>query len=169
MKRRLYFLLPDVDSASSVVNELLLARVSDRQIHVLANEKVDLANLPRATIWQRSDIIHGLEIGLIFGGLSGALFGGLLTMVSTSSIGPVGLILATTIGGTVIGTWSSGMVAASLRNTRLKNFERSLADGQILLMVDVAKEQVLEVQRMIESHHPKAHAEGTEPTIPAFP
>ena len=38
MKRRLYFLLPDHETSSKVVDELLLARIPERDIHVVARE-----------------------------------------------------------------------------------------------------------------------------------
>ena len=36
--RRLYFLLPDLDVAHKVVDELLLARIEERHIHVIAKD-----------------------------------------------------------------------------------------------------------------------------------
>ena len=46
--RRLYFLVPDVNSASSIVDELLLARIEERRIHIAARDHHPLqeANLP---------------------------------------------------------------------------------------------------------------------------
>ncbi|HET9023545.1 MAG TPA: DUF1269 domain-containing protein, partial [Burkholderiaceae bacterium] len=44
--RRIYFLLPDVASARAIVNELLLARIEERRIHVLAREGTPLEDLP---------------------------------------------------------------------------------------------------------------------------
>ena len=34
--RRLYFLIPTVDSAKNIVDELLLARIEQRHIHIAA-------------------------------------------------------------------------------------------------------------------------------------
>ena len=42
MRRRLYFLLPDVSSARQVVDDLLLARIEARRIHVLGRRDMDL-------------------------------------------------------------------------------------------------------------------------------
>ena len=36
--RRLYFLVPTIDSASQIVDELLLARVDERHIHIAAKD-----------------------------------------------------------------------------------------------------------------------------------
>jgi hypothetical protein len=54
-------------------------------------------------------------------------------------------------------------------NTRLTRFRRDLKKGLILLMVDVPKERVAEINEMMQAHHPRAGNRGVEPSIPAFP
>ena len=71
MRRRLYFLLPDLDTARKVVDELLLARIEERHIHVLAKEDTELQDLPKATLFQKSDFVHAVERGLALGGGTG--------------------------------------------------------------------------------------------------
>ena len=44
--RRIYFLLPDVEVARKVVDELLLARIADDNIHVIAKEGTAMKDLP---------------------------------------------------------------------------------------------------------------------------
>ena len=63
MRRRLYFLLPSVDSARRVANDLLLARVEDRYMRFLARRGTDLGDLHEASYAQKSDIVHGAEPG----------------------------------------------------------------------------------------------------------
>ena len=50
--RRLYFLIPGVDSAKKIVDELLLARIEERHIHIAAADHHALteANLPEANL-----------------------------------------------------------------------------------------------------------------------
>ena len=66
--RRLYFLLPDVDRARAVVEDLLLKRVEERHIHLLARRGTPLEDLPQATIAQRTDLVPALERGVTIGG-----------------------------------------------------------------------------------------------------
>ena len=73
--RRIYFLLPEVASARAIVDELLLARVEERHIHIVAREDTPLEDLPEAGVAQRSDLIPAIEKGLAAGGLSGLLAG----------------------------------------------------------------------------------------------
>ena len=58
--RRIYFLLPNVQSAKGIVDELLLKRIEWRHIHVLAHPGVRLEDLPQATLAQRSDLLPAL-------------------------------------------------------------------------------------------------------------
>lgn len=168
MRRRLYFLLPSVDSTRQIVNELLLARIDENHIHVMARDDVPLDDLPQATLLQRSDLVHGVELGLIVGGVTGAVAGAIASLLPTTGMMSGGVILVCAIAGAVVGAWASGMISTDVRNTRLRNFEPALERGEVLLMVDTPKERVDMIRALVRTHH-EAHAEGTEPTIPAFP
>ncbi len=170
MLRRLYFLLPDIDTARQVERELLLARIDDRRMHFLAGDDVDLGSLPEASLAQKSDYVHGMGVGLISGAVSGALIGllaaGLYLGFTTAGITIAGLLLIT---GAAFGVWVAGMVGASVPNSRLKAFDPALAHGQILLMVDLPLHRINEVKTLIKKHHPEAEDHGLEPNVPAFP
>lgn len=168
MRRRLYFLLPTVESARQIVNELLLARIDESHIHVLARDDIPLDDLPQATLLQRSDLVHGVEVGLIVGGITGAVAGVIASLLPATGVMTGGVILVCAIAGSVIGAWASGMISTDVRNTRLRNFEPALARGEVLLMVDTPKERMEMIRELVRAHH-EAHAEGSEPTIPAFP
>ena len=73
--RRLYFLLPDLATARTVVDELLLARIEERHIHVIAKEGCTLEDLPEASLLQKSDFVPAVERGIALGGATGALAG----------------------------------------------------------------------------------------------
>ena len=40
--RRLYFLVPDIEHTRTIVDELLLARVDEKHIHIVAKEGTPL-------------------------------------------------------------------------------------------------------------------------------
>ena len=48
--RRLYFLVPNVESAKKINDELLLARVEERHIHIIAKEGTPMEDLPEASL-----------------------------------------------------------------------------------------------------------------------
>lgn len=168
MRRRLYFLLPSVDDAKKVVDRLLLARIDESHIHTLAKEGICLEGLPEANMLQKSDFIHGVELGLIVGGATGALAGVIAALFPFEGIVTGALILACSLSGALIGAWASGMIGSDVRNTRLRAFESAMDTGQILLMVDVPKPRVAEIAGLLRMHS-EVQMEGKEPTIPAFP
>lgn len=168
--RRLYFLVPDLDSAKKIVDELLLARVEERHIHVIAKEGTPLENLPEASFLQKTDFVPALERGLAVGGATGVLAG--LVAMTFPPAGLVlggGALLSVALAGAGFGAWLSSMIGASVPNSRLKQFEDAIEQGEILFLVDVPKSRVEEIDEMVKRHHPEAEIEGTEPTIPPSP
>ena len=170
--RRLYFLIPDVDSAKTIVDELLLARVEERHMHIAAADHHALteANLPEANLLQESDFIPAVERGLAIGGATGILAG--IAAVALPGVGLVlggGAILGIGLAGAGVGAWLSSMIGISVPSARLTDFEEAIKAGSLLMMVDVPKTRVEEITALIKQHHPEAEIEGTEPVIPAFP
>ena len=170
--RRLYFLIPTVDSAKTIVDELLLARVEQRHMHIAAADHHALteANLPEANLLQESDFIPAVERGLAIGGATGILAG--IAAVALPGVGLVlggGAILGIGLAGAGVGAWLSSMIGISVPSSRLTEFEDAIKEGSLLMMVDVPKTRVEEITALIKQHHPEAEIEGTEPVIPAFP
>ena len=170
--RRLYFLIPSVDSAKTIVDELLLARVEQRHMHIAAADHHALteANLPEANLLQESDFIPAVERGLAIGGATGILAG--IAAVALPGVGLVlggGAILGIGLAGAGVGAWLSSMIGISVPSSRLTEFEDAIKEGSLLMMVDVPKTRVEEITALIKQHHPEAEIEGTEPVIPAFP
>ncbi|ABA59154.1 conserved hypothetical protein [Nitrosococcus oceani ATCC 19707] len=168
--RRLYFLIPDVKSAEEIVKELLLARVEARHIYIVAKEGTPMGDLPEAGLAQRSDFIPSLERGVAVGGATGALAG--IAAVTFPPAGVVlggGAILATALAGAGIGGWASSMIGVGGTNSQIEQFEEAIKGGELLMMVDVPKDRVDEIDELVKKHHPEAEISGTEPTIPPFP
>lgn len=170
MRRRLYFMVPDVTSARQIRDELLLARIEDTHIHVMARDGVTLAGLHEASILQKTDFVHGAETGLAVGGGIGIIAGLVAVFFPPAGIDlELVTILLTALIGAAFGAWVASMVASSIPNSRLRSFESAIAAGHILLMVDTPSGRVDEIRKLIASHHPEAMGSGIEPTIPAFP
>jgi hypothetical protein len=167
--RRIYFLAPNIEISKKIVDELLLARIEERHIHVLAKRGTPMENLPEATYLQKTDFIPALEQGLALGGLTGILAGLVAMALPGGLVLAGGALLATTLAGAGIGAWISSMVGSSIGNRRIQQFEEAIEKGAFLMMVDVPKDRVEEIEAIIKKHHPDAECEGTEPTIPPFP
>ncbi len=170
MKRRIYWLLPDLASARRAMHDLLRARVDVAHLHFAGSEGTDMAGLHAANVWQTSDLVHAAKTGWVLGTACGVVIG-LVAALAFPVFGDdpewaVAGVLAL-LGG-VVGAWSASMVGVSIPSPRLERFESAIAQGQILLMVDLPPSRVREVEAMLDATHPEARFEGEEPLIPAI-
>ena len=169
MRKRIYWLLPDLSSAQRTMNELLLARVSDRYIHFVAADGADMTGLHAGNILQTSDLVESAQTGLLIGAGIGAAGGVAAAYELASTAAPAAVVIALAGIGAVLGTWASSMIGSSTPSRRLKRFEQAMCCGQYLLMVDVPRSRITEIEALLEATHPEAHFEGLEPNVPAFP
>ena len=167
---RLYFLMPDITVTHRLVNELLLSHVEERHIHVIAKEGTPMEELPEASLLQKSDFIPAIERGLTLGAISGVLVG--LVAMAFPPAGLVvggGAVSAIVAAGAGVGGWLSSMVGVSVPSTRLKKFEGAINAGEVLVLIDVKRDRVDEIEELVKQHHPEADIEGAEPKLPTFP
>jgi hypothetical protein len=172
MSRRLYFILPDVETSRKVEQELLLARIEDKRMHFLAKRGTDMKDLPEATHLQKTDLLRGIYVGLFAGALTG-LLGGLYIYFTPDTVGmqvqPFVIFICAVVAA-IIGAWISGpLIGGSTPNARLKEYQQELHDGHILLIIDVPSKRVDDVRTIIKQAHPQAEDRGTDPNMPAFP
>jgi hypothetical protein len=170
MRRRLYYVMPDLPNARKMMDDLLLARIEERHIHFLAKRGTSMDGLHEANVLQKSDIVHGAQLGTAMGAVFGCIAGTLLIWFPpTEGIPQVLAVLLATAAGGAFGGWASSMAAASIPNSRLKRFATAIDEGKILLMVDVPEHRVEQINALLHRIHPEATDEGAEPNIPAFP
>jgi tetrahydromethanopterin S-methyltransferase subunit G len=167
MNRRLYFMLPDVDSAHAMMDEMLLARVNADHVHFLAKEGTDLGDLPEATVSERTDMIDGWEIGMGLGALLGLVVGLLATWIPPwpfdNAFPRVGIVICILIGLAAGGLWTA-IVASAIPNVRLQRFLPAIERGRILMMVLVPFHRAQQIRELVMRRHPEAHYSGTWPT-----
>lgn len=170
MRRRLYFVLPDIESARGMLNEMLLARIEIKHIHFLARRGTLPEDLPEANVLQKTDIVHGAQLGMVIGGVAGTVGGLLVVLFPPAGVSlELVTVLVAALLGALFGTWVSSMAASSVPNSKLKPFHRDIEEGKVLMMVDVPMRRVQEISELVARRHPEAVPGGFEPTIPAFP
>jgi hypothetical protein len=168
--RRIYFLVPDIDVTKRIVDELLLARIEEKHIHVIAKRGTPLEELPEASLLQKSDFIPAVQEGLAVGGTTGALAGLVaVALPPASTVIAGGVLLAGALAGAGVGAWLGGMVGMNIGNRRTKEFEDAIEAGHFLVLVDVSADRVDEIEESIKQHLPEVEVEKTEPKVPAFP
>lgn len=170
MRRRMYYVMPDLASARRTMDDLLLARVEERHIHFLAKHGTSMDGLHEANVLQTTDLVHGAQLGLVIGAVLGCAGGGLLVLLGLAmEQWQIAVVAGATILGALFGAWVSSMVGSAVPNSRLKSFEGLIEDGQILLMLDVPERKLEAIKVVLDERHPEAQDRGVEPHIPVFP
>lgn len=168
--RRIYFLVPDITATKRIVNELLLARIEEKHIHVIAKRGTPLEDLPEASLLQKSDFVPAVQQGLALGGSTGVLAGLVaVALPPASTVVAGGILLASALAGAGVGAWVSGLVGMSIGNRRIKEFEDAIEAGHFLVLADVSSDRVEEIEERVKQHLPEVEIESTEPKVPAFP
>ncbi len=170
MLRRIYYMLPNVPAARALLDELLLARVEEKRMHFLAKEGTLSNDMPSANFLQKTDIVHGAQLGLMIGGATGMIIGTLLVMFPPEglTIQTMAILLAG-LGGALFGAWASGLNGAAVPNSRLAMFAERIERGEVLLILDLPVWKIQEVEDLVAARHPEIRFGGQEPSMPAFP
>jgi len=166
MKRRLYFLFSDTGQARTAVADLAGLGVDPGHMHVLARPGVDLSGLPPATERQRRDMLKRLEMTIWNGNLAlfGIAFVGLFLAAVFGSV--IGMVLAVAV---MFASFVSGaLFVLRLPTIHLDEFHEAIRHGELLLMVDVSRDCVEDVEELMRRRHPEAVTGGSVWTPDAF-
>jgi hypothetical protein len=170
MRRRIYYVMPTLESARKIMDDLLLARIEERHIHFIARRGTPMDGLHEANVLQKTDIVHGAQLGMIVGAALGCIAGVILVFYPpVEGMSKVLAVVIASAAGAVFGMWASSMAAASIPNTHLRKYEADIEAGKILLMVDVPHHKVDQIHDLLAKIHPEAAGGDIDPVIPAFP
>lgn len=164
--RRLYFIVPDESRAINVVSDLEAAGVDRQHIHAIAGKGAAMEKLPAASERQRHDTGWHLQRTLWTGNLAlfavaaAALIVSLLRDSAASAFLSIAVMMLSFIAGFLFAT--------RVPDTHLDEFRGVLAHPEVLLMVDVPKNRLAEIEELISRRHPEATAGGTGWTIEAL-
>ena len=170
MRRRLYYLLPDVPSARALLDELLLARIEERHIRFLARDGALPDDMPGCGVLLKTDLVHGAQLGALIGGIVGLAAGILLVLMPPDGLTMrTAAILLLALGGALFGAWASGMNGCAIPNRKLEQYKDAIDGGQVLMVLDVPVRRVRQIEDMIAVRHPDYRFGGAEPPLVAFP
>ncbi len=163
--RRIYFLAPNIEVTHKIVDELRKLGLEDRHIHVLAKRDTPLEDLPEANEFQKTDFIPAIERGAALGASTG-LLAGLISLRCAGYAIAGGPVLGILFFGATIGAMMRGLAGLQVGNSKIKKYEEAIERGALLVMIDIARERIEEISKMITKHHPAAEFEGIEPLLP---
>jgi hypothetical protein len=161
--RRLYFVLPNADSAKAMLKEMLQAHVD--KIQFLGKRGVLPPELPKASVAQENDITHAAKRGILTGGLIGVICGELAVLFPPDDLifEPITVPLIALLGA-IIGMWVACMAGHVVPNTKFEVFQPEIEQGKVLMIVDVSPLQVEEVSARA-SRNPKAVLRDLDETM----
>ena len=161
--QRIYFLVPDIETSRAIVAELKKADVEEKHVHLVAAEGVSLEDLPEASLLQKTDFLAALERGVPLGAATGLLAGLVALAVPGGVAIGGGALLACMAAGAGVGSWMGSMAALSIPNSRHRDFQQAIERGEFLMLIDVPKDRVIEIENLVMTHHPNAELEKVEP------
>ena len=164
MRRRLYFVLPNIKSAHTIMDELLLDRIDETHIHFHADKNQLLGDLPTASAIEKSDVVYSAMAGFLFGAMFG-LLGGVLAYMVPWWFGEVSLMVipyCMVLGAIACAAWAAA-VATSAPSYRIKVHENEIEQGNILMIISVPLRRLKEIRNRLVSKHPEATYSGVWP------
>ena len=165
MNQRLFFLFPDREHALGLVNELAEQGFDPGQMHTLPGKGRSAEGLPVSNAHQRGDFAGRLEFWAWRSNL--ALFFTAAAALAIMILMQAGLWLLLPLA-VMITTFLLGERFAHLPNVHLDEFRDALKHGEILLMIDLPKERVEEMEHRVQRRHPEAIAGGASWNMPAL-
>jgi len=154
--RSLYFLFHDERNVRQVINELEKDMgLDDFQLHAITNEGHTLMEMPGATVHKKSTAAIRMEKILWYVTIAIftlALIALALTLLAAS------WYWAIFFGVLVVGAQASGLLFGHrIPNAQLDRFRTGLEMGDIVLQVDVPRNQIKSVKAFMASHHPDSY------------
>jgi hypothetical protein len=165
---RHYYIVDDLDELKTVAQELRSQGIATPQIHVLSKHDPELAHhhLYEVEEQLKRGIINSANIGAVVGVLvaSGLLFIAYLLAWQDGPTGGMSIIFLSLL---VLGfcIWESDTIAIQLPNINVKQFQRLLYSGKLILFVDADLKQELTIAKVIDSH-PHITAAGLAEATP---
>ena len=164
MLRRLFFLFPDEKHAQRVVDQLVNNKIPKRRIYAITHNK--FTTLPKATERQKRDSAFRLEsfiwnMNLVIFAIA------LIMLVVSLATGEI--IWSAVAFSVMLVTFIAGeQFIVHVPNVHLTEFTDALSHGDILLMVDVPKNRVAEIEHFVHHRYPEAVVGGVGWSIDAF-
>lgn len=157
MKRRLYFLFPNEVHAQQAIDALQRdTDIEPDQIHVIADYETRAIRHPHTRLFndreaQMESRLWNANLALFFVALA------LFIIALTSDIpmlAGAGIVV-------MFATFLAGlMFTTRIPNAHLSQFRQALSHREILVMLDLPRQQVREIEHYVHHHYPDAETGG---------
>lgn len=153
--KRLVYAFDSALEARRAVDLLLHDGITENHLAVLARGDIPLGEIERYREVSQ-DVEPAMARGLVSGGAVGLAAGCVALLFPSLGVGlSVTDVLWTTLGGALIGAWSSALIGASVPNKVERTFEHEFVEGNVLLRVDARKDEVDHISAVLGDAFPQ--------------
>jgi len=158
MWRRIYFSFPTAEQARRVVAELATNGVKQDRMHTIARPDVEIAGLPVANDAQRGDRVWFWERVFWYGNLAyfAVALGVAAAALYLGSPGWAIIASVAAIAAVILGQ----RFAVKVPHVHLSEMRVPITHGEVILLVDVPRTRVHEIEHLVSRHHPEAGVGG---------
>lgn len=152
--KRLYFLAPDLACASSTVQDLKINGVEDKNIHILSTNPsaVEAHDMHALNAVKSTDALHMMKQGATAGLLCGLA---VILLPGGIVVGAAALLEAGVIGAG-LGAATCSLIGLGRSDPSLERYEQEIANGKLLLLVDIPSDEQEHIVGLIKNSHPEA-------------
>lgn len=161
--KRLYFRVPTIASATSLVEALQADQVPDSAIYLIGKDhhRLQMAHLHEAGILQTTSLLYALQRGVAVGSLAGLLAGLIAFLFPPGELElSWGVILALGLLGAAFGAWGSTLVGITVPNPVVAQCKQAIEAGELLMLIDIPSEREQDITALVKKQHPEARIEG---------
>ncbi len=170
--RRIYFLLPDVNTARTLVRELEEQGFFRSQLHLVTGSAGTGHLVARSIAEEESDAARIVTQGSLVGAGVGLLIALMLVWVPEQGLGPDVIALVTlTAVGAGLGAWLSTVIGGKHSGQIGARTDPETDDAWTLMMVDVSPGEVDDCRELVVRRYPQAQALRIRrlPSVPGQP
>lgn len=155
--KRLFYVTNDLDDAESISDEVHQAGIDDHHFYVLSRDEkgIKTHHLHGSKQFEKTKIISAKKRTWLFivGLIAACLFSLPVFTQAFSAINTVALAMVLSVGILVL--IGVRFMAGSFDNYFMAMFNERLDAGEVVIIIDVSKQQASEVEHLMDNH-PKA-------------
>lgn len=162
---RLFCLVANPDMARAVVKTLQQAQLEPPAVRVIARRETLLVDLPEASLRERSGIVEAAKRGVLMGSVGGVITGIVAAIeLTVPTLFACALVVGGGIAGSAFGAWASAMMGIEEPHSTIRPYQQAIESGQVLVLVDVERDQVSAIKNLIRRQHPAARIDAENTT-----
>ena len=162
---RFYILVPNIKKIRQFIKTLKNHGIPREAMRfVYPRDHLELNQALDASVFETSDVFSALIRGSVTGGIAG-LIAGMLTkdfFLGYLEVDKFSLVMAFSVFGMAFGAWASSLIGVSVIKTSLKEFERALDKGQVMIQVEVKQEKERILLDKIKLKYPEIIVQNAE-------